>query len=293
MCDDRTNQDAERFLAKNGLTRRDFSKRAAGAGLALLLPPVANAVGVGEEEVVIETPDGMADCYFVRPESGAHAAVIVWPDVMGIRPAFRAMGKRLAESGYSVLVVNPYYRTHQGRILPEGKGFGDPGIRDLLMPHARSLSPATCVTDGRAFVAWLDGQPSVDTGRMVGTTGYCMTGSYVLRLAAAIPERIGAGGSFHGGGLATDGEDSPHLLIPDMDGDVGFLIAIAANDDERNPEEKVRLRAAFDATGINAEVEVYEDTLHGWCPPDSAVYNDAQAERAWNRLLALFDRKLA
>ncbi len=128
---------------------------------------------------------------------------------------------------------------------------------------------------------------------MIGTTGYCMTGSYVLRLAAAIPERIGAGGSFHGGGLATDNEDSPHLVIPNMDGEVGFLIAIAANDDERNPEEKVRLRAAFDATGIDAEVEVYEDTLHGWCPPDSAVYNEAQAERAWNRLLALFDRKLA
>ena len=203
------------------------------------------------------------------------------------------MGKRLAESGYSVLVVNPYYRTHKGRILPEGKGFGDPGIRDLLMPHARSLSPETCVTDGRAFVKWLDAQPAVDSSRMIGTTGYCMTGSYVLRLAAAIPERIGAGGSFHGGRMATDGEDSPHLLVPQMDGDVGFLIAIAENDDERTPEEKVRLREAFDAANIHAEIEVYEGALHGWCPPDSAVYNEAQAERAWSRLLALFERKLA
>jgi carboxymethylenebutenolidase len=293
MCDDRTNQDAERYLRRNSLTRRDFSKGAAGAGLAMLLPPVANAVTVVEEEVTIKTPDGIADCYFVHPASGAHAAAIVWPDVMSIRPAFRAMGKRLAESGYSVLVVNPYYRTHKGQVMPEGKGFGDPGVRDLLMPHARSLSPETCVTDGRAFVAWLDAQPSVDTGRMIGTTGYCMTGSYVLRLAAAIPERIGAGGSFHGGGMATDKTDSPHLLIPEMDSNVGFLIAIAENDDERYPQEKVRLREGFDAADIDAEVEVYEGALHGWCPPGSAVYNEVQAERAWSRLLALFERKLA
>lgn len=132
-----------------------------------------------------------------------HAAVIVWPDIVSIRPAFRAMGKRLAESGYSVLVVNPYYRTARGAVVPEGKTFQDPGIRELLMPHARSLSPETCVTDGRAFVEYLDSQPSVDTNRKIGTTGYCMTGSYTMRLAAAIPDRIGAGGSFHGGGLAS------------------------------------------------------------------------------------------
>jgi carboxymethylenebutenolidase len=125
---------------------------------------------------MVETPDGEADCYWVHPESGRHAAVIVWPDVMSIRPAFRAMGKRLAESGYSVLVVNPYYRTARGTIMPEGKSFRDPGIRDMLMPHARALSPETCVSDGRAFVKWLDQQPSVDTGRKIGTTGYCMTG---------------------------------------------------------------------------------------------------------------------
>ena len=293
MCDDRTSQDAEHYLRRHGLTRRDFSKQVAGAGLAMLLPPVANAVAVVESDVAIPTPDGQADCYFVRPQSGAHAAVIVWPDVMSIRPAFRAMGKRLAESGYSVLVVNPYYRTHKGEILPEGKSFGDPGVREMLMPHARSLSPQTCVTDGRAFVEWLDAQPSVDAARMMGTTGYCMTGSYVLRLAAAIPKRIGAGGSFHGGGLATDADDSPHLLIPKMDPDVEFLIAIAENDDERNPQEKVLLREAFAATGIDAEIEVYEGAMHGWCPPGSPVYNEAQAERAWGRLLALLERKLA
>jgi len=159
------------------------------------------------------------------------------------------------------------------------------------MPHARSLSPETCVADGRAFVKYLDAQPSVDTNRKIGTTGYCMTGSYTMRLAAAMPERIGAGGSFHGGGLATDNDNSPHLLASKMQ--AGFLIAIAANDDGKDPKAKVLLREAFDNAGVSAEIEVYEDTLHGWCPPDSAVYNEAQAERAWSRLLALFERELA
>jgi len=175
--------------------------------------------------------------------------------------------------------------------VPEGKGFRDPGIREMLMPHARSLSPETCVTDGRAYVKWLDSQESVDTGRKIGTTGYCMTGSYTMRLAAAIPERIGAGGSFHGGGLATDEDDSPHLLAGQMN--AGFLIAIAENDDERDPDAKVKLRSAFDANGVAAEIEVYEGAMHGWCPPDSAVYNETQAERAWSRLLDLFERELA
>ena len=291
MCDELTNRDAEEYLRRNALSRREFNKRGAGAALVMMLPPAANALDVVEQDVMVETPDGMADCYFVHPASGKHAGVIVWPDIVSIRPAFRAMGKRLAESGYSVLVVNPYYRTVKGQVVPDGKTFRDPGIRELLMPHARSLSPETCVTDGRAFVEYLDKQPSVDTNRMIGTTGYCMTGSYTLRLAAAIPERIGAGGSFHGGGLATDAEDSPHLLAPKIK--AGLLIAIAASDDERDPEAKVLLREAFDANGVNAEIEVYENTQHGWCPPDSAVYDEAQAERAWSRLLVLFERELA
>ncbi|MEM9209306.1 MAG: dienelactone hydrolase family protein, partial [Pseudomonadota bacterium] len=193
MCDDLTNKDVEEYLQRHGLTRRQFSIGSAGVALSLMLPPVANALDVVEKDVMIETPDGESDCYFVHPAEGAHAAVIVWPDIVSIRPAFRAMGKRLAESGYSVLVVNPYYRTYKGQIVPDGKTFRDPGIRDLLMPHARSLSPETCVTDGRAYVEWLDQQSSVDSSRRIGTTGYCMTGSYVMRLAAAIPDRIGAG----------------------------------------------------------------------------------------------------
>ncbi len=292
MCDDLTSKDIDDYQRRNNLTRRDFNKQSAGAAAALLLPSVANARNVIEEDVLIETPDGMADCYFVRPARGEHAAVIVWPDIVSIRPAFRMMGKRLAESGYSVLVVNPYYRTAKGQVVPDGKGFRDPGIRGLLMPHARSLSPETCVTDGRAFVDWLDKQPSVDTGRKIGTTGYCMTGSYTLRLAAAMPDRIGASGSFHGGGLASaDSEDSPHLLAPKMK--AGVLIAIAENDDERDPNAKVLLREAFDNARVAAEIEVYAGAMHGWCPPDSAAYNEKQAERAWSRLLALFERELS
>ena len=291
MCDELTVKDDEEYLRKHDLTRRDFNKGAAGAALCMMLPGVANAMDVVEEEVLIETPDGMADGYFVYPADGAHAAVIVWPDIMGIRTSFRMMGKRLAESGYSTLVVNPYYRTAKGAVIEDGESFGTPAVRERLMPHARSLSPETCVSDRRAFVAYLDAQSSVDANRKIGTTGYCMTGSYTMRLAADMPERIGAGGSFHGGGLATDMDSSPHLLAPKIQ--AGLLIAIAANDDERDPNAKVLLREAFDNAGVSAEIEVYKDTLHGWCPPDSRVYNEAQAERAWSRLLALFERELA
>jgi carboxymethylenebutenolidase len=291
MCDDLSEKDNADYLRKKGLTRREFNMCGAGVALAMMLPAAANALEVAEAEVLVETPDGMADCYFVHPAKGAHAGIIVWPDIMGIRTSFRMMGKRLAESGYSVLVVNLYYRSKKGPVIADGESFSDPGVRERLMPYARSLSPETAVSDGRAFVTFLDQQPSVDTSRKIGTTGYCMTGSYTMRLAAAMPQRIGAGGSFHGGGLATDDDNSPHLLATQMK--AGFLIAIAANDDQKDPEAKVLLRQAFDSAGLNAEIEVYQDTLHGWCPPDSPVYNEVQAERAWSRLLALFKRELA
>lgn len=291
MCDERTEKENEAYLARQGMTRRNFGKLGAGAAVAAMLPPVANAQDVTETEVTIETPDGMADAYFVHPSSGAHAAVMVWPDVMSIRPSFRSMGKRLAQSGYSVLVVNPYYRTHKGEIISDGESYGDPDVRARLQPHRGSLSPQTSVTDGKAYVDWLDQQASVDTNRKIGVTGYCMTGSYTIRIAAAVPNRIGAGGSFHGGGLATNAEDSPHLLIPQTD--AGFLIAIAENDDEKEPEVKNILAQSFDTAGVEAEIEVYEGAQHGWCPPDSRVYNETQAERAWSRMLAMFENNLA
>jgi len=294
MCDLDTQKDADTWLQQQkqrGLSRRQFGTLSAGAGLAALLPPVANAQAVMEMDVNITTPDGTADCYFAHPAAGATAAVIVWPDILGLRPAFRAMGKRLAESGYAVLVVNPFYRTARSPVVGEGASFADPAVRDIVMPLAQSLSAETHFTDARAFVAWLDQQSVVDKARKIGTIGYCMGGPIVMRTAAAVPERIGAGGSFHGGGLSTEAENSPHRLIPQMQ--ASFLIAIAANDDEADPQSKVTLRESFDAAGLSAEIEVYEGTLHGWCPPDSAVYHEAQAERAWARLLNLFSTALA
>jgi carboxymethylenebutenolidase len=295
MCDELTNKDVEAYFRSNGMTRRDFSKASLGAALAMMLPMAARAQAVVEENVMVKTPDGEADCYFVRPAKGRHPAVILWPDIFGTRRAMREMGKRLAESGYSVLVVNPYYRTMPGQLVPDDAEVIDPTLREKIWPEAReqagTLSPATCVTDGRAFMQFLDQQPSVDSGKKAGTMGYCMTGSYTFRLAADMPQRVGAGASFHGGGLATDKADSPHLLVPKIK--AGFLVAIAENDDERDPEAKVALRKAFDSAGTPAEIEVYKGTLHGWCPPDSAVHNQMQGERAWGRMLALFERELS
>lgn len=287
MCDENTVDENERYL----ISRRRFGAVSAGAALAAVLPVTANAMAVSEREVTIPTPDGSADCYFVYPAEGAYAGVIIWPDILGLRPAFRAMGKRLAESGYAVLVVNPYYRKVAAPVVGPGASFQDAATRNVVLPLARSLSAETNTTDAAAFVSFLDAQTAVDTTRKIGTMGYCMGGPMTMRTAAALPERIGAGASFHGGGLVTDAENSPHQLVPQMQAQ--FLIAIASNDDEREPEAKHELRKAFDNAGLNAEIEVYEGALHGWCPPDSGVYNEAQAERAWTRLLALFEKALA
>jgi carboxymethylenebutenolidase len=292
MCDDNTVNDNEQYLQRAGrLSRRQFTALTTGTALSMMLPSVAHAVAVTEQDVKIPTPDGTADAYFVHPAEGAHAAVLVWPDVLGLRPAFRAMGKRLAESGYAVLVVNPYYRNSTAPVVPEGASFQDESTRNRVLPMARSLSPETVVTDAAAFVAYLDDQSAVDTSRKIGTTGYCMGGPFTMRTAAALSERIGAGASFHGGRLVTDGDDSPHLLVPKMR--AHYLFAIAENDDESEPDAKNVLRKSFADAGLPAEIEVYDGALHGWCPPDSRVYNEAQAERAWSRMLALFDTALA
>ena len=292
MCDERTHLDAEDYLRRPGiLTRREFGALSAGAGLAMLLPRAATALEVTATDVEVSTPDGMADCHFVHPTSGAHPGVLVWPDALGLRPAFEQMGRRLAESGYAVLVVNPYYRSARAPILPEGATFRDEATREKVFPLMRSLNAETNVMDAKAFVGYLDGQDAVASDRKMGTTGYCMGGSITMRTAAALPDRIGAGASFHGGRLVTDAPDSPHLLVGKMQ--AHYLFAIAENDDKKDPKAKSVLRDAFAAAGLPAEIEVYADTLHGWCPPDSAVYHEAQAERAWSRLLALFETTLA
>ena len=292
MCDEKTLRDEEDYLRRSGrLTRRKFGALSVGTGLAMLLPRAASALQVTAANVEISTPDGTADCHFVRPASGAHPGVLIWPDALGLRPAFEQMGRRLAESGYAVLVVNPYYRTEKAPVLPEGASFRDEATRKKIFPLMRSLTPERTVTDAKAFVSFLDGRDAVASHRKMGTTGYCMGGSMTMRAAAAFPDRIGAGASFHGGRLVTDKSDSPHRLVDRIR--AHYLFAIAENDDEKNPQAKTALREAFAAAGLPAEIEVYADTLHGWCPPDSAVYNEAQAERAWSRMLALFETALA
>jgi len=291
MCDLDTLVESTARLNEARVSRRQFGALSASAGAAMMLPPIANAQAVTETEVEISTPDGVADCYFAHPATGPAPAVLVWPDILGLRPAFRAMGKRLAESGYSVLVVNPFYRSAKSPVVPEGASFQDDATRNIVMPLAQQLNAETHFTDARAFIGWLDQQAAVDTARKIGTIGYCMGGAMVMRTAAAVPSRVGAGGSFHGGGLATADANSPHLLIPEMQ--ASFLIAIAANDDEREPEAKEILRDAFTAGNLTAEIEVYTDSLHGWCVLDSAVYDEPSAEKAWSRLLALFEAALA
>lgn len=292
MCDERIVDDWNRYLRRTGsLTRRQFGALSVGAGMAMLLPRPAGAVEVTGADLDVATPDGTADCHFVHPSSGTHPGVLIWPDALGLRPAFRRMGERLAESGYSVLVVNQYYRTTRAPVVQPGEHFGQEATRDRIIPLMRTLSPETHVTDARAFVSFLDEQAPVDGDRKMGTMGYCMGGPITMRTAAAVPDRIGAGASFHGGGLVTGQADSPHLLVPQMQ--AHYLFAIAENDDEEQPETKDVLRETFAKAGLPAEIEVYAGALHGWCPPDSRVYNEAQAERAWSRLLALFETALA
>jgi len=293
MCDRDTLEDTIEYQLRGGLTRREFGALSLGAGLTSWLTPVARGdeLPVTGSDVDIRTPDGTADAYFVSPSKGAHAAVLVWPDIYGLRPAFRQMGKRLAGSGYTVLVVNPYYRKQRAPVAPEHADFDDPATRDALMSLRNTLTPTTTQTDAVAFVKWLDGQPAVDRRKRIGTTGYCMTGPFTMQTAAALPERVGAGASFHGGGLVTDKPDSPHLLIPKMKAQ--FLIAIAESDDKRQPEAKDVLRDVFAKAKLPAEIEVYAGTIHGWCPLDARVYNHDQAEKAWSRMLVLFKNALA
>ena len=291
MCDDHDLDTMTENLTRSEFTRRRFAAWSMGAGLAVALPRAANAMNVVETELDIKTPDGVADSYFVHPAQGRHPAVLVWTDIFGLRPAFKQMGKRLAEQGYSVLVPNPFYRTKRAPVVPPGVTMDSPGGRDAIMANGRTLNATTHVADARAFVGWLDGQGSVDTRRKAGTTGYCMGGSIVLRTAATLPDRIGAGATFHGGnGMASANPDSPHLLIPKMKGQ--FLMALAESDDTQDPTVKTKLREAFDSAKVKAEIEVYK-AKHGWCPPDSMVYDEKEAERAWARLLALFKTALA
>jgi carboxymethylenebutenolidase len=312
MCDDNAFDDMIAYRLRAGLlSRRHFGAVSIGAGLASVLPigckasdrsvaPTAAgaaspsapgaAVATTDVDVTIPTRDGVCDAYFVHPSGGPAPGVLIWPDIFGLRPAFRQMGKRLAEAGYAVLVVNPFYRIKKAPTSSPHADVEDPATREALMGMARTLTPETEVTDAKALTAWLDQQPSVDTSRRMATIGYCMGGPLVMRTAAANPDRVGAAATFHGGGLVTDKPDSPHLLIPRMK--AHFLVAIAANDDAKQPDAKETLETAFAQAALAAKVEVFEGTKHGWCPPDSHVYDRDAAERAWGEMLALLREAL-
>ena len=287
MCDqDHFDEDQQDFEARGLVTRRQFGALL-GAGMVMMLPRVVGAVAVTDADVSITTPDGTADCYFVHPATGTAPGVLMWPDIFGRRPAFHQMAKRLAESGYSVLVVNPFYRVKKSPTADAGSATPIP----QLMPLAQGLNETTHMTDAKAFIGWLDGQSSVAKNRKIGTQGYCMGGPIAFRTAAAVPDRVGAVASFHGGGLVTDAANSP--LLQAAKTKAQFLIAIATNDDTRSPNEKTVLKDTFAKANLPAEIEVYAGAAHGWCPPDSGVYNEPQAEKAWARLLALYGKALA
>lgn len=285
MCDqDHFEEDLREYEARGLVTRKQFGIMV-GAGIAMMLPKVANAVTVVESDVNVKTPDGTADCYFVHPATGTAPGVVVWPDIFGLRQTFRQMGKRLAESGYSVLVVNPFYRSQKA--LPNGAT--NPTIQQN-MPLMQALSETTHITDAKAFVAWLDQQASVAKNKKIGTQGYCMGGPIAFRTAFAVPDRVGAVASFHGAALVANGPNSPHLQAAKTKAQ--FLVAIAESDDKQRPMDKDVIRETFAKANVPAEVEVY-GAAHGWCPPDSGVYNMELAEKAWGRLLALYGKALA
>ncbi len=292
MCE---HDDFEEFAnADRGVTRRRFGLMTLGAGLATALP-AGFALGAGLETtgkaLDIKTLAGTADAYFVHPAKGRHPGVLIWPDIFGLRPAFKDMATRLAQSGYAVLVVNPFYRTRRAPTAPDHPDMNDPATRESLMALRATLDADTTRIDAAAFTSFLDQQAAVDAKRKIGTAGYCMGGPLVMRTAGFLPDRIGAAATFHAGGLLTDAPDSPHRLIPGIK--AHFLIAIAENDDAKAPTEKDALRAAFAKAKLPAEIEVYAGTRHGWCPTDSRVYDAPQAEKAWGRMLAVFAEGLA
>lgn len=296
MANDMTNNAFDLDCDEHCFTSVPLSRRTFGAtsvaAASLAGAGAASSAGleVVETDVEIVTPDGTCDAVFFHPTEGKHPGVLKWTDIMGLRPAFRDMGRRLASEGYSVLVPNPFYR--DGRAPLPGPDFNfstDSAVAYKLMGNL--ITPGAAERDAQAFVTWLDAQGQVNSESKMGTSGYCMGGPLTMKTAGLLPERIGAAGSFHGGGLATGTDNSPHLLIPKMK--VHYHVGVADNDDAREPEVKNILKAAFEASNVPAVVKVYEDADHGWCIPTSAVYNETQAEAAWTALLDTLKAGLA
>ena len=287
-------------MENDDITRRDFVTMT-GAGLAAAAGADLTAQQVVEANVDIKTPDGTCDAAFIHPATGRHAAVVIWPDAFGLRPSMREMAKRLAAEGYSVLVPNPFYRVAKAPVFENAAdfNFGDPAQRGKLTPLMGSINAeGAAERDAAAFIAWLDAQPQVDRTKKVGTQGYCMGGALVVRTAAAVSNRVGAGASFHGGGLVTANPGSPHLLAPKIKARMYF--GIATNDDMQQPDAKTKLKESFDAAKVPAEIEVYSQAQHGWCVTDmpkqangQPIYSKPDADRAWAKLLALYKAGLS
>lgn len=288
MCDEFTRSAEDEALARRGLTRREFAALGAAATIVACSggDGEAKPAGeLGERTVQVTTPDGTADAFFVHPAKGTHPGVVVWPDIAGLRDTFKAMGRRLAGAGYAVLVVNQYYRGAPAPVLGSFAEWRAPEGQAKLRPMIAEITPEATARDAAAFVAFLDAQGEVDKRRGIGTQGYCMGGPFAVRTAAAAPARVKAAASFHGASLVTQAPDSPHLLLSRSQ--ASYLFAIARGDDARAPTDKDTLRQAAEAAGRPAEIEVYS-AEHGWCVPDTPVYDKAQADRAWERLLALY-----
>jgi carboxymethylenebutenolidase len=269
------------------------------AGLAAATVATSTAESpVIETNVEVKTPDGASDAVFIHPATGSYPGVLVWPDALGLRPAMRDIGKRIAAEGYSVLVPNPFYRTAKAPVFGASFSFQNQADMAKLQQMTGPLNaPGAAEKDAIAYIAFLDAQSQVNKAKKIGTQGYCMGGPLVVKTAAALPNRVGAGASFHGGGLVTDKPDSPHLLAPKIKARMYF--GIASNDDARQPDAKDKLKQAFAAANVPAEIEVYPGALHGWCVPDmplqngKPIYSRPDAERAWSKLVALYKMALA
>jgi len=284
--------------SSSDLHRRDFVAMSVAAGLAAAGSASGAGMAVVEREVEIKTPDGTCDAAFIHPKSGSHPGVLIWPDAFGLRPSMREMAKRLAAEGYSVLVPNPFYRMGKAPFFTDASTVNFQTDRGKIQPLMDSVNASgNPEKDAVAYIAFLDAQKEVNKSKKIGTQGYCMGGPLVVRTCAAVPNRVGAGASFHGGGLVTDKPDSPHLLAPKIKAHMYF--GIASNDDMRQPDAKDKLKEAFAAAHVPAEIEVYSESLHGWCVPDmpanagKPIYNKPDAERAWGKLEGLYKTSLA
>ena len=284
-------------------SRRDFVALSIAAGVAAATTTSARAANlpVTENNVTVKTPDGMCDAAFIHPTTGTHPGVLIWPDAFGLRPSMRDIAKRIAAEGYSVLVPNPFYRTAKAPVFGDVSNFnfGNQDDRAKLQSFTGPLQAAgNAEKDAAAYIAFLDAQQQVDKNKKMGTQGYCMGGPLVVKTCATVPNRVGAGASFHGGGLVTNNPDSPHLLAPKIK--AHMYIGIAASDDATQPDAKDKLKEAFAAAKVPAEVELYVGTQHGWCMKDMPkqangmpIYNQVDAEKAWGKLLALYKAALA